>query len=76
MCKNNALHLVGSNSGDTLQIVLRMVYIDDVLVASKTFDEHLQHLCEVFLRLAMYSESLRNVVSCARRFPFSVTLFT
>ena len=27
------------------------MYIDDVLVASKTFDEHLQHICEVFLRL-------------------------
>ena len=28
-----------------------VLYIDDVLVASKTFDEHLQHRCEVFLRL-------------------------
>ena len=27
------------------------VYIDDILVASKTFDEHLQHLREVFNKL-------------------------
>ena len=27
------------------------VYIDDIVIASRTFDEHLQHLCEVLSRL-------------------------
>ena len=28
-----------------------VVYIDDLNVASKTFDEHLEHLAQVFIRL-------------------------
>ena len=27
------------------------VYLDDILIASKTFSEHVQHICEVFERL-------------------------
>ena len=50
------------NSGFTFQMVVSqvlqglnwknvLVYIDDTLVFSKSFEEHLQHLAQVFKRL-------------------------
>ena len=55
-----------------------VIYLDDCLVASKTFDEHLRHLEEVFRRLSDYNLKLKLKKCCfARRdLPFLGYLIT
>lgn len=40
-----------------------LVYIDDIIIFSKTFDDHVQHLSEVF-------SAVREANFCARKFLF------
>ena len=46
-----------------------MAYIDDIVIATETIEDHLDRIREVFdcLRDAGFNCALRNAVSCAPR---------